>query len=421
MIHPQKLAPAAAALIVSLAASSALAQDAPATNPAAVQRVEAGDGSMRDLATAKGGPAVGKRDDKLEAVALFDGPPLVTGVTGTSDGRLFVSFPRWTQPTNITAAEVVDGRLVPFPNGEMQQFLPSQPDKFDPREHLVSVQSVIVDAKGRLWVLDTGSINLQPPIEGGPKLLGYDISGDEPRQIVRVDFSKGTGLKEKTYLNDVRFLLDAGEAGYAFITDSNEGAIIVVDLASGDTWRKLDGHPSVAAVKDSGIKAEGQVLEIRPPGTQESKPLAVASDGIALSPDGSTLYYSSLTQRKIYAVPTDALTDESADAASQVKEVASKPSANDGIICDAQGRIYSTDFEDNAIRQIEPESGEVSVVVQDERLLWPDTLFVRDGHVYVTTSQLNRQPQFHRGQSMLERPFAVFRYPVEGAELIESR
>ena len=62
----------------------------------------------------------------------------------------------------------------------------------------------------------------------------------------------------------------------------------------------------------------------------------------------------------IYAVPTDLLANRNTGEqklAEAVKVIATKPSGNDGMICDAQGRIYTTDFEENCIRRTDPESG----------------------------------------------------------------
>jgi sugar lactone lactonase YvrE len=53
-----------------------------------------------------------------------------------------------------------------------------------------------------------------------------------------------------TYLNDVRFDLRRGKEGIAYITDSAQNGpngIIVVDLASGESWRRLNDHPSTKA------------------------------------------------------------------------------------------------------------------------------------------------------------------------------
>jgi len=69
-------------------------------------------------------------------------------------------------------------------------------------------------------------------------------------QIVKqILFSQDVALPT-TYLNDVRFDLRRGEDGMAFITDSAQkgpNGIIVVDLASGDSWRRLHDHPSTKA------------------------------------------------------------------------------------------------------------------------------------------------------------------------------
>ena len=55
-----------------------------------------------------------------------------------------------------------------------------------------------------------------------------------------------------TYLNDVRFDLRRGSEGMAFITDSAQkgpNGIIVVDLASGTSRRRLHDHPSTKSEK----------------------------------------------------------------------------------------------------------------------------------------------------------------------------
>ena len=99
-----------------------------------------------------------------------------------------------------------------------------------------------------------------------------------------------------------------------------------------------------------------------------------------------------------------------------ILKVASKSSAADGITCDAHNRVYTTDYEENAIRRFdgarrEKQAGET--VVQDERLLWPDALWIRDGNLYITTNQLHRMPNLHNGQDLRQRPYVIFRYPLD--------
>ena len=408
---------------------SNVANAAPTTSPSIRQVVMTHPDEVKavKLPVVAGGPAVDKNDDKLKPYALFYGAAFPTGLTLSHDGRMFVCYPRWGQPVNLTVCEVTRDGLVPFPDAATNEFYPDEPSKLDPRTHLVSVQSVVFDAKDRLWLLDTGSINLQPVIDGGPKMWGYDLrTGKRFKEI-----TFGDAVKKKTYLNDVRFDLNRGGEGMAYITDSGVGGIIVVDLASGKAWRKLDGHPSVKADKTLTMMLEGQPLKRRPRSGPE-QPVLINSDGIALSPDGKTLYYTPLTGHSIYAVSTDYLADRNrTDDPSAVRKIADKPSGNDGLICDAQGRLYVSDFEENAVRRFTPptagemrssgaqtaaarDAGAGEIIVQDQRLLWPDTFCIQGGKLYVTANQLNRQPDFHNGINGLQEPFAIFEIAIDG-------
>ena len=367
----------------------------------------------QNLATVRGGPAQGKRADGLQTVAVFPNRAMPTGVTVSDGGRVFLSFPRWGDPVNYTAVELRDGKLVPFPDAKTNAFYPDDIGRANPAEHLVSVQSVVADGSGRLWLLDPGSVNLGPTLPGAPKLWGYDLSTGQ--RVKAISFPIDVAMK-KTYLNDVRFDLERGKEGTAYITDSGAGGIIVVDLASGDSWRHLDGHPSVMPAIGVQFTSEGQPFLLRKPSGEEMAP-DIRSDGIALSPDGETLYFNPLMSRDVYSVPTDLLADRNADpqkVAAAVKKVANKPSANDGMICDAQGRIYTADWEDNAIRRIDPETGNVEIVVQDERLLWPDTLAIHGDELYVASNQLARQKQFHRGKDLRQPPYVLFKTKIDG-------
>src|SRR5205823_10163215 len=130
---------------------------------------------------------------------------------------------------------------------------PPEVNKFDkdrPGECLVSVQSVVVDPDDRLWLLDTGSIEFGPPLPGGPKLVGVDLKSN--KVFKTIPFPPEVALKT-TYLNDVRFDLRRGRAGVAYITDSSgEGpnGIVVVDLDTGASRRRLHDHPSTKAEKN---------------------------------------------------------------------------------------------------------------------------------------------------------------------------
>ena len=89
----------------------------------------------------------------------------------------------------------------------------------------------------------------------------------------------------------------------------------------------------------------------------------------------------------------------------------------DGLGEDAQGRVYLTDYENNAIRR-RGTDGSYEIIAQDPRMIWPDTIALgHDGYLYFTANQLNRQAQFHRGRDLRQRPFVLFRTRVDGMPL----
>src|SRR5512145_3029269 len=94
-----------------------------------------------------------------------------------------------------------------------------------------------------------------------------------------------------TYLNDVRFDLRRGKEGVAFIIDSAQkgpNGIIVVDLASGKSWRRLHDHPST---KTEDLQNFLPIVEGRPFIEHQSdgsrkQGASMGADGIAINADG---------------------------------------------------------------------------------------------------------------------------------------
>jgi sugar lactone lactonase YvrE len=352
---------------------------------------------------------------QLEVVATFSGA-MPTGVTVATGGRIFVNFPKWGDNVEYTVAEVRDGKTLPYPNADINRYKngDEQSDK------LVSVQSVVVDPSGeRLWILDTGSVGFGPTSFGGPKLIGVDLNTG--RVVKKVIFPSDVALTT-TYLNDVRFDLHRGAEGMAFITDSTSSGpngIIVVDLATGKSWRRLNDYPSTKADPLFVPVVEGEILKMRLPGQPPAR-FAVGSDGIAISPDGKTLYYCPLTSRHLYSVSVDALADQSrsdAEVAATVKNLGEKGGAGDGLESDAQGRVYLSDYEHNAIRR-RSLNNEIETLVHDPRVLWPDTLsLAADGYLYFTANQVERQAVFHNGQDLRQKPYVLFRVKVDGTRI----
>ncbi len=340
-----------------------------------------------ELPKAIAGPGAGKHNEKLEIVALFP-DTMLAGVVTTREGRIFLSFPRWN-PVEFSAAELTKaGTLEPVPNREQHQ--PVAGDK-----RLISIQGLDVDAKGRLWLLDAGNATLHC----------VDLAS---KQIIKSWRPSNETLGDSTYANDVRIDLRRGTDGFAFISDTAGAGVIVIDLATGQNWRRLSKSPSARIDETSDPRVEGAPLAMRG-----------HTDGIALSPDGKTLYYHGLSRRALFSVSAAALaetnvTDEEVEAT--IKKIANKTSASDGIGCDAENRVYTTDYEDGAIRRWTPGAGEDQpgeIIIQDERLLWPDAVAIHGGYLYITTNQLNRGDK-------KTPPYGLFRVPVDAKGIGEK-
>ena len=357
-----------------------------------------------------------ERSGTLEVVTSFDGA-MPTGVTVSQQGRIFVNFPKWGDDVQYSVAELRNGRLVAYPNEEFNRTNTS-----DLSGSLVSVQSVVVDPLDRLWMLDTGSPKFEPTEFGGPKLVCVDLQTD---RIIKTILFPPTVALPTTYLNDVRFDLARGAEGMAFITDSaSKGAngIVVVDLASGESWRKLHDHPSTKAEPLTTFLpiVEGKPLLERP-ANGLAKPITMGADGIAIGADGSRLYYCPLMSRRLYSVSIDALINRGLDegaVAQTVVDEGDKGGGADGLESDAAGYIYATNYEHHSIMR-RPPRGQWETVVHNPLLMWPDTMSIAtDGYLYVTANQLHRQPQYQLGRDLRIKPYTLFRIRIDAKPVL---
>lgn len=297
-----------------------------------------------------------------------------TGVAVSQEGRMFVNFPRWS-PIPFSVCEIIDDQTVPYPNEEWNIWNDSKP----PENHFVCVQSVYIDKENYLWILDPGTVK-GVVTKGGAKLLKVDLQTDSVIQIIYFDAAVASG---QSYLNDIR--VDT-ELDYAYITDSGVGAIVVVDLSTGESRKLLNNH--------SSTKAELRTLTVN----GNSVPFEIHSDGLALTNDGDFLYYKALSSKSLFKIKTEILRDLTLTAA-QVEDAVEF--VIEAMPCDAiefgpDDNLYITSVEDNAIHRYLPE-GKLELVVSDENLTWPDSFSITpDGKIYVTSSRIMFPPGEHK-------------------------
>lgn len=146
-----------------------------------------------------------------------------------------------------------------------------------------------------------------------------------------------------------------------------------------------------------------------------TSPFRLASDGIAISPDGRVLFFCPLTSRHLFSITTEALRDRSIPDMElpYYVEYWGEKGASDGMITDAKGNVYAGDYEHNCIRKILP-NGTMETIIHDPRMLWPDTLSIGpDQYLYVIVNQLHRQPRFHYGKDLRQKPYSLLRIKID--------
>lgn len=299
--------------------------------------------------------------------------PRWTGVAVSGEGRIFVNFPRWSS-IPFSVAEIVDSQLVPYPNTEWNTWGGTTP----PENHFVCVQSVYIDKENFLWILDPASIN-GSVVAGGAKLLKIDLQADS---IIQIIYFNNTIAPGQSYLNDIR--VDT-EEDVGYITESGIGALVVIDLTTGNSRRLLQDHYSVKA-ENIQLIINGQIVNF-----------VVHSDGLALSNDRSYLYYKALTGYNLYKIKTEKLRDTTLNNTHLENEVefVIETLPCDAMEFDADSNLYFTAIQDNAIYYLTPEL-EFELAVTDDRLKWPDSFSITsDDEIYVTSSRILFPPGNH--------------------------
>jgi sugar lactone lactonase YvrE len=336
-------------------------------------------------------------DPRLEQV--FGDPTYqLTGVAVSAKGRLFTNYPIWSPVHKYCVVEVLpDGKARPYPSEEMN----SWKDGDDGSKKWVSVQAVYVDDRDKLWVVDPANPAFGGVYRESDKLVRIDLATNK---VERTYPMKGVTDKG-SYINDVR--VDT-KRQVAYMTNSAQGGIVVVDLKTGKARLLLKGAAPTLTDPAYHFIIDGR--EVAPGG----KPLKVNSDGIALSADREWLYFKPLTDDKLYRIKTADLRDTKLKEAELVQRVVDlgHVSITDGMEIDAQGNLYFGDMEHNTILKITPDLKK-AILVQDPRLLWPDSYSIsRDGYLYISTSQVQTGPPFNGGVDKRTLPYGLFRLRI---------
>jgi sugar lactone lactonase YvrE len=364
-------------------------------------------GSVGGNAQAQNKPSVAPRSvaetpaskpaPKLEEL-FGDNKYQLTGVAVSAKGRLFTNYPIWSPVHKYSVVEVTSKTdAKPYPNEDVN----SWKDGEDGSRKFVSVQAVYVDDQDTLWVVDSANPGFAGVYQESDKLVRINL---DTNKIERIYPMKGI-IDTHRYINDVR--VDT-KRQIAYMTNSNEGGIVIVDLKSGKVRMVLKGAPSTQTDPSYKFMIDGREVAIG------GKPMKVNSDGIALTPDGEWLFFKPLTDDKLYKVKTADLHNAELKDSELTARVVDLGHFNvtDGMEFDKDGNLYMGDMEQNAIIKLSPKL-ERTVLMTDARLVWPDSYAVsKDGYLYISTSQVHTAPPFNDGVNKRTLPYGLFRLKI---------
>ena len=289
-----------------------------------------------------------------------------TGIAVSREGRVFVNFPTWNDyPPDYRVAELVNGKEIAYPNADWNK-------------EFVCVQSVVVDDKNHLWILDPAKLRGQDVSPTGARLYDVDLGTNRISRIYI--FPQSTALP-RSYLNDVR--IDT-KRRIAYMTDSGVGGIVVLDLDTGDSWRALTDVPEVKAnLAYIDFKSTGRNTHLS------------QSDGIELSRDREMLYFTALGGDILYQIPTSVLRNEKLTVAERQRSIEILNASNvptDGMVL-YNNKLYMANLPEEKIWEFDLASGKGRNLSLPFDIRWADSFAKASGGLYFTTSQINYPPE----------------------------
>jgi sugar lactone lactonase YvrE len=323
--------------------------------------------------------------EAYRAEQVFTRAPLA-GVEVDRRGNVYVTTPRWLDarvPSTLSQVVTVNGQPVlrPFPSWEANAL--GHPEAFQ------NVLGLEVDSQDRLWGLDMGWVaGVDATPEGAQKLVVFDLrTGRELRRYVIPD---AVADRKTSFLNDLT-IDEAHEVAYLSDSGNRAGsptasAIIVYDFRTNTARRLLDRDPHVTDDPARTLSVDGELVFA-------DRRLAIGLNGIALSPDGETLWWTITTGDAVYHAPTSLLRDPSASPARLAASIVGPRrigGGSDGLTVDAKGRLYLTNLAHNAVEVLDPATDTLTTLVHGKDFAWPDSLSWDDaGRLYVSTNHLN--------------------------------
>eukprot|EP01031_Cornospumella_fuschlensis_P032536 gene32536-39337_t len=226
-------------------------------------------------------------DDSLEVVATLPLPPFK--LAASSKGRLFYVY----HPEIRSALKVMElkqNSTIPFPSMAMQKVF-------------LSVSTLKIDAKDRLWILDHANHGLSSP----PKLFAFDLQ-QQDRLVMTYPFPAhvaGVGSR----LSDMTI---CPKGAVIYIADASPLAATPAIIAYSIVTQRKASAPSSSS---SSSRSQAAVMRLGPFG------MRVHVSHVSLDRTGAWLFFAALTSPKIYAMAAPASPFDHADSPASLAQL----------------------------------------------------------------------------------------------------
>ncbi|MBK0003775.1 L-dopachrome tautomerase-related protein [Erwinia sp. S38] len=305
-------------------------------------------------------------------------PWMANQVALTRDNVMFLGLPRYAKDKSTPSLARCDasGKFQPFPGNAWNEWQPGK----DGTNAFVYLNSVHMFADDTVWCVDQGSLSAGVfsaadaiPQPGAQKLVQLDARSGVILRILRFD---ETILPAGAQINDMRF-----HGSTLYLSDSGLGGIIVHDMQSGKTLRRLSG---ASVMKASAAKIPSILAHVK--GGKTFHP--PNSDLLEITADGKWLYWAAPTG-PLYRIETRWLKDRSLTD-SQLEQHVEQVYANNfagGCCMDSRGNVYFSETVTGNITLLSPE-GKTAVIASNPSLIRPDGTFISaDRKLYIPVKQ----------------------------------
>lgn len=287
-------------------------------------------------------------------------------------GRIFAAFKNHNRDAGPALALIdKNGSVTPYPGGSWNEWNKgSSSVQPNPATAFIGLSGMTLTPDGNLWILDSGIEKTgSPAIINGVKIIQINTGTN---QIVKTYPIPASAMHAKSILNAIAIY-----GNHAYLADSGQPALIVLDLKTGEARRILENSFTLYSRK--AIIINHQL--IRPDSDMNSQ---FSVNQLAISPDGKSLYYQAVSG-PLFRLDTMFLNDPTYTLAelneAMIQWIDTPPSG--GIACDQQGNLYFTDIATGSIYRFT--TGRIlTKLITDPRLQEPGHPFaLNQNHLYI--------------------------------------